>query len=169
MVQGPDHALILRMLRPEPEAPDPLYLRFPFITRGPEDHIFPALVMDDWGNEIRSLRLYEWVRENGDRFPRGEIFGFEQDGRDTQVFLREMEIHARLPCYAYTNDSDPVTEGLLLQAILLEDEGTTEPTRIKRPADLRLPLSAARVSWWHIPAGARNFDLSRLLTTVDPG
>ncbi|MFZ0546002.1 MAG: hypothetical protein WAM60_11220, partial [Candidatus Promineifilaceae bacterium] len=44
---------------------DPIYLRFAFVTLGKEDHVFPAFVLDDWGNEIKGVGLYEWIQENG--------------------------------------------------------------------------------------------------------
>lgn len=162
LAQGREHALVWRSLQPAADDPDLVFLRFPFVTRGPGDHIFPAYVLDDFGREIRSLKMYAWVRENGDRFPRGEIFGFEADGRDTQVFLREMELLARLPCYAYATPDAAVTEGVQLGAILLPDEAVDEPVRSGPPADWPLPIRAARVTWWRIPPGADTLDLERL-------
>jgi len=159
----------LRSPQPEPDAPDLVVLRFAFVTRGPGDHIFPSLVVDDWGREMRALTIYQWVRENGDRFPRSEIFGYEQDGRETQVFLREMELMARLPCYAYADDQAAVTEGLLLHTILLEDAQVDAPVRSGRPPELPLPLRAARVNWWKIPPGLRDIDLAMLSAQADSG
>lgn len=169
LLQDKKNALILRQLKPPREAENLVYLRYALVTRGPGDHIFPAYVLDDWGKERGSLRLYEWVRENGDHFPRAEIFGFEQDGRETQAFLRGMELYARYPCYAYNAADLPVTEGHLLSAILVPDAAAAKPKRIKRPADLKLPLSAARVTWWSIPAGTSDFDLAGLDAEPDPG
>jgi hypothetical protein len=169
LAQGDAYALVLRTLQPDAEDSDLVYLRFPFLTRGPGDVIFPAMVVDDWGREMRSLGLYKWVRENGDRFPRSEIFGYEADGRETQVFLREMELLARLPCYAYAAPESAVTQGHLISAVLIEEPGTETAARIKRPPDLSLPLSAARVSWWHIPPGLRDIDLARLENPFSSG
>lgn len=151
----------------DPAAPkdgqDLLFLRYAFITRGPEDHIFPAFLLDDWGTEVRSLRLYDWVREYGDRFPRGELFGFEQDGRETQLFLRELELYARYPLYAFASRRQPVEEGVLLSAILLPVAGATAvPQRIKRPADIPFPLKRARVSWWEVGESVGELDFSFL-------
>ncbi len=148
------------------EGTDLLYLRYAFVTRGPEEHIFPAFLLDDWGKEVRSLQLYEWVRDYGERFPRGEIFGFERDGRDTQVFLRELELYARFPLYAGLSRSQPVEEGVLLDVVLLPaadaavGKGAVE--RIKRPSSLAYPLSSARVTWWRAPADMDTFDFSLL-------
>jgi hypothetical protein len=169
LVEGKKAGLILRELKPPPEASNLIYLRYAFVTRGPADHIFPAFILDDWGKEIGSLQLYRWVRDNGERFPRGEIFGFEQDGRSTQAFLREIELYARYPCYAYTTADQPVNEGVLLSSILIPDDTVAAPQQIKRPDGIKPPLSAARVTWWLVPAGATDIDLYHLDAEPDPG
>jgi hypothetical protein len=169
LLQDQANGLILEQLQPPDGAPNLVYLRYALVTRGPGDHIFPAFILDDWGKEIRSLKLYRWVREEGDRFPRAEIFGFEQDGRETQAFLREMELYARLPCYAAGTADQPVDETHLLSIVLLPDPAVHTPVRIKRPADLKGPLSIARVTWWRIPAGTADLDLARLNAEPDPG
>lgn len=155
-------ALLISDFEPERDAEGLIALRFALITRGPEEHIFPAFLLDDWGNEVRGRSLFTWAYEEGDRFPRAEIFGFEQDGRETQVFLRELELYARLPCYAYRSPEVPLPEGVLLNAILLPQADVQAPQRIKPPADLQRPLAAARVSWWHVPPGTTSFDFSHL-------
>ena len=171
LVQKGQAALILHQLKPDGEETDLITLRFPFVTRGPGggDHIFPSFILDDWGREIRSLKLYDWVHENGQRFPRAEIFGFERDGRETQCFLRELELYARLPCYAYPAANLPVNKGVLLSAALLLGESVNKPQRIERPAGLKRPMGAARLTWWRIPPGDMTFDLKQLDTWADPG
>ena len=143
----------LLLLHSQPEAPtaDSLYLRFAFVTRGREEPIFPAFIMDDWGNEIRGLKLYNWVAEEGEQFPRAEIFGFEANGEETQCFLRALELHARPLCYVYVNRDDAVEVGQRVEMILVPDTAVTVPEKIKRPAEGKRPLLTARVSWWRIP------------------
>ena len=163
-------ALIMYDPHPDAKRDDLLFLRYAFVTRGPEDHIFPAFILDDWGREIRSLKLYRWFYEYGERFPRAEVFGYEQDGRETQCFLRELELYTRLPCYLYPTRETAVQEGVLLSAILLPDPSLNAPRQIKPPAEWKRPLRAARVSWWGVPAGSQSFDFSLLASaqTADP-
>ena len=59
------------------ESADKCYLAFTFLEQGTEREIFPESLLDDWGHEIKTLALYDWVLENGLHFPRAEIFGFE--------------------------------------------------------------------------------------------
>lgn len=128
----------------------PFYLRYAYIVQGPEDPIFPAFLLDDWGHEIRKLALYGWIEEHGNEFPRAELFGYELDGRETQVFLRALELYARYPCFIYPDKTTPVEQGRPLHHILIPDPAVTVPTKIKRPAEVELPLSRAKLSWWHV-------------------
>ena len=66
-------------------------------------------------------------------------------------------------------DDPAVIGGHLLSAILFPDAGADEPRRIKKPDDLSLPLSHARVTWWQIPKGMAEFDLTLLDPKPDPG
>lgn len=152
------HALLLT--NPTPEAPTDtsLYLCFAVVVQGPEDHILPAVVKDDWGIEKRGLDVYAWLEEEGHRFPRTEVFGFDPDGTETQCFVRALELYVRLPCYAYTSKQSPVADGRLLTAVYLPDETVTTPQKIERPSRLPAPLANAAVSWWLIPPATESFD-----------
>jgi hypothetical protein len=155
-------ALLLQDNQPQAETADSLYLRFAFVTREREERILPALILDDWGAEIKSLNLYEWVNEFGDQFPRAELFGFDLDGQERQYFLRELELYARLPCYAYAHRYTPLSEGLPVEAILLPREEAAAPRPTKRPIQMKRPLRTARVSWWQVPPAITTFDFSLL-------
>ncbi len=170
LITGADvTALKLHNPQPDAESGNLIYLRFAFVTHGPGDPIFPSFILDDWGREIRGLKLYEWVWKNGERFPRGEIFGFEKDGRETQCFLRELEIYARLPTYAFQNDNQRVTEGALLNAVLLPEKSIDAPSQISRPEEIEQPLQSALVSWWRAPLNFGPEALDFLKVVPDPG
>jgi hypothetical protein len=169
LLHGGQNALILHDNNPAADEMQVVILRYALVVRGPGDHIFPSLLLDDWGREISSLKLYSWIREYGESFPRGEIFGFEADGTETQAFLREMELMARYPCYAYRSETEPVEQGHLLTAILLPDPECREAKQLQRPAEISFPLSVARVSWWAVPASSSAFDFRLLDEEPDPG
>ena len=155
-------ALLLVHHKPGPDDTDLLYLRFAFVIMGTEAHLFPSFLIDDWGREVRGQALYTWVKENGNHFPRAEIFGFDQPGNSVQYFVRELELYAKLPAYVYPDRSIAVTEGKLLSAILLPDESVTVPEKIKRPSHLKRPLASARVTWWQVPPDITQFDFGWL-------
>ena len=47
-----------------PEAPEQVHLAYALVTQGPELQILPALLLDDWGNEVSGLALYGWINDN---------------------------------------------------------------------------------------------------------
>ena len=151
-------ALLLTDPKPQTESEASLWLRFAFVTVGVEEHLFPSFLIDDWGGEVRSLPLYRWVKENGNRFPRAEIFGFERNGTSIQYFVRELELFAKLPCYVYPDKQTPLADGKRLDAILLPQPAVSQPEKIKRPSHLKRPLASARVAWWHVPDTLTRFD-----------
>ncbi|MCA9982085.1 MAG: hypothetical protein KDD89_14675, partial [Anaerolineales bacterium] len=71
--------LWLELLPPPAETeaePEAVFLRYALTEMGTERPIFPAVVLDDWGRENKQLGLYHWIREEGDMFPRAEVFGY---------------------------------------------------------------------------------------------
>ena len=144
-------ALLLLDVTPQEETAVSLYLRFPFVTLGPEEHIFPSYILDDWAKEIRGTAVYDWMVDNGDHFPRAEVFGFEQDGSETQCFVRGLEHYVKLPCYVYPSLQAQVNDGVLVRKILVVDTAVFQPERNQRPSLLERPLVSARVQWWRVP------------------
>ncbi|WP_420632048.1 hypothetical protein [Candidatus Leptofilum sp.] len=155
-------ALLLTNPKPDRDAANLLYLRFAFVLMGTEAPLFPSFLIDDWGGEVRGTAVYQWIKENGNQFPRAEIFGFDQQGTEAQYFVRELELYAKLPCLAYPNRQMPLAEGTPIHAILLPDGSVAEPVKIKRPSELKRPLSAARVPWWQVPPTMSQFDFGLL-------
>ena len=157
-------ALLLMDPKPEATTDDSLYLRFALVVMGPEDHVFPGLLLDDWGHEIRGLDIYEFIRDHGDDFPRAEVFGFDPDGSETQLFLRSLELHVRWPCYVYTSADAPLPDGVRLHAVLLPTDDVTAPQAIKKPnkETIKRPLRGAQVSWWQVPPDTTTFDFALL-------
>ena len=157
-------ALLLLNGKPETQTADSLYLRYAVVVRGPEDHVLPAILLDDWGKETRGLKIYEFLREHGDEFPRAEIFGFDMDGSEAQLFVRSLELYSRLPAYAYTDVEAPLADGVRLDAILLPDAETDGVVRVEKASEMGIkrPLRSAQVSWWRVPPVTTSFDFSLL-------
>lgn len=163
-------ALLLQNPSPDKAASGLVYLRFAFVTQGKERHIFPKFLLDDWGGEVRSLKTYAWVQKNGAQFPRAEIFGQQTSGVDIQLFVRELELFAKFPCYFYPTLDTPIDEGRLLKTILIPNPTLTIPEPIHsakercwfaedgQAARLKRPLSRARVNWWHVPPNIETFN-----------
>lgn len=146
----------------------PVFLRYALIVRESEVEIFPESLLDDWGHEIKSLDLYDWIQENGFQFPRAEIFGFDRVGKRRQFFLRELDLMARYPCYAFESSQTPITKGVLVRANLIPNRHINQPKPIKRPPEIEGPMRNALVSWWHVPTDdLASVDLHLLASNQD--
>jgi hypothetical protein len=155
-------ALLLQQPNPDSKTKSSIYLRFAFVTQGIEEHIFPAFLLDDWGSEIKSLALYDWVDQFAPQFPRAELFGFDQSGQETQLFLRELEQYSQWPCYAYPAADTAVHQGHRIEAILLPDAAAIKPVKIKRPGWVERPLRRAQTQWWQVPTTIQS--IAQILT-----
>ena len=132
-------------------APDQQYLRYALTIRGSESLVFPALILDDYGNRVRKLKLYEWLRTQGDYHPRSEVFGYEQSGKETQHFVRELEIYFKYPVFVYPDLETPLQKGVQLSKIVLLNNNIARAEKTERPAETKSPLRRAAVEWWHMP------------------
>ncbi|MFN2188331.1 MAG: hypothetical protein ACK2T3_06180 [Candidatus Promineifilaceae bacterium] len=130
---------------------DEITLRFALVTLGSEECILPELVLDDWGVEHKGLQFYRWIYENGYRFPRAEIFGFDTHGRALQLFLREIDLTARYTCFAYKDPKSSLPEGSELTKFIILDVNTAEAQRVRCPVDIEWPLQNADAEWWQAP------------------
>lgn len=132
------------------EAMDLVYLRHALIVQGTQQHIFPAVALDDWGHERKTLALYDWIYEEGQRFPRAEVFGFDRTGAETQYFLRDLETYFKWPCYAYPEKGLSLPAGERIHTVLLPDPAHDgPPAQTKRPTHITGPLRRAAVEWQH--------------------
>jgi hypothetical protein len=132
-------------------AAGPVTVRFALVTRGKTAHIFPALMLDDWGKEHNTPALYQWIFEQGQHFPRAEVFGFDVTGEETQIFLRALEIFDRLPFYVFAGPESPLPDGLQVRHIFVsDDEQESRPSPREAPADLTGPIQRADVRWWQV-------------------
>jgi hypothetical protein len=136
------------------EDPEPVvYLSFAFLTLGLEEQVLPALVLDDWGNEIKALDLYRWIREFGDQFPRAELFGYGLNGEQRQHFLRELDLHTPYPCYVFASANSQLVEAAAVTDFLIDDPAADRVQRIDAPVEVDYPLRGAAVRWWSVPPG----------------
>jgi hypothetical protein len=131
-------------------AGSPVFLSYALVTQGPGYHILPSVLLDDWGQEINQLAIYPWIRENGLRFPRAEVFGVSPTGQPEQYFLRDLELFGAAPVYAFAAEDAPDASGVLLRAVLIDDESVDLAQPISPPPDVSGLLREAQVSWWAV-------------------
>lgn len=123
-----------------------VYARYGLVVLGTERVVFPALALDDWGHERKTMGLYRWIYEEGQRFPRAEVFGFTEQGRETQIFLRDLEIFMKYPLFVYERGKTPVEDGRRVEVVMVTGEGKVG--RLEgAPAAIGWPLRHAAVHW----------------------
>ncbi len=125
---------------------DHVYLAYALVTQGPGHHVLPSVLLDDWGNELERLRLFDWIKENGLRFPRAELFGKSPSGKSVQYFLRDLELFGQYPVYVFAADDAPDSSGTLLQTIVVADDESDSPETLP-PDWVGGRLRSAQVEW----------------------
>lgn len=132
------------------QSTDHVFLTYALVTQGPEYQILPSVVLDDWGNEVGQIQLYAWIRDNGLKFPRAEVFGETPKGAPAQFFVRDLELFGKYPVYGFSAIDAPTASGMLLNAILVPDSTIQEPSLSEVPEDVVAPLREVQASWWRI-------------------
>lgn len=127
-----------------------VYLAYALVTQGPELQVLPSVLLDDWGTEIGGLPLYQWIEENGLRFPRAEIFGKDTNGVPVQYFIRDLELFGKYPVYAFSAEDTPDDAGVLLDSVLIVRDGLATPEPAEPPENISVLLGRAKVTWWAI-------------------
>ncbi len=127
-----------------------VWLRYGLPQVGNERLFFPHLLLDDWGNQITGLKLYQWARDNGIHFPRAELFGYDFAGNPDQLFLRDIEYYLPTLCYAYAAPELPIDAGIPLQRLFVYEPTCPAPKQIDCPDEISPPLSYAKVSCWQV-------------------
>jgi hypothetical protein len=125
-----------------------IYLRYGLTEKDTGRVVIPEVLLDDWGHEKGSIDLYSWIQENGDHFPRAEIFGFDLEGHQRQYLLRELDLMARYPCFGFPDLEMGISEGVRIEIIMTCSEELIKPHRVSRSQAASWPLRNAAVSWY---------------------
>ena len=144
---GEEDSLMLRL--DDQDIGDRVYLAYALVTQGPGHHVLPSVLLDDWGNEIEQMRLYEWIKDNGLLFPRAEIFGESPSGESVQCFLRDLELFGKYPVYVFAADDAPDSSGTLIRAITVVDHDPSSSKSTLPPEWVGGQLRNAQVEWRH--------------------
>ena len=125
---------------------------------GPESLFFPAFLLDDWGNEIKGLKLYRWLREEGNEFPRAEVFGFGHNGEKQQRFARELEIYDTPRCVAFESREAALESGYPISRVLRWAEKGEPAGSTQRPTERGLPMKRAKLPWFAVTPASLEAD-----------
>lgn len=78
----------------------PVYLRFAFAPVIGHDLLIPAGLVEDRGWEIAAPEVYDWIETRGTQYPRADVLGLTPDGRQLNIFLKELDLAARPLAFA---------------------------------------------------------------------
>ena len=138
-----------------------VFLSFAFRVLVAEEYIIPESILDDWGHEITGLGLYDWVRQNGERFPRAEVFGYNLAGEVRQFFVRELDFLGRYLCLGWVDETNVIRDAFTIESILIADHSVDNVKPVSKPLLKSTPICYADVDWWLFnPTG--KLDLSKL-------
>lgn len=157
LVTDPNSSRTAVLLAEEPTANTPeLFLRFALVVQGVEWPLLPAFLLDDWGREQRRLSLLHWVYENGDHFPRAEIFGFWHKPGDgwveTQLFVRDLDLMSRWPVFAFSDPFAPPSQGVPVYGLGFESTAVDRVVEIEDRATLGKLYQRAAGRLFSVPA-----------------
>jgi hypothetical protein len=124
-----------------------IFLAYALVTQGPEHQILPSVLLDDWGNEIKGLGIYQWINENGLHFPRAEVFGFSPTGTPAQYFLRDLELFTKYPVYAFSDQDASDSSGVSVGVVLIPTGSIDTSQPIEPPEGISVLLRRGQVDW----------------------
>jgi hypothetical protein len=58
----------------------------------PHLSIVPGLVVIDYGTFLNGEDAWIFLTERSNRYPRAEVFGYRSDGRDEQIYVRDLDL-----------------------------------------------------------------------------
>ena len=93
-------------------------------------HLFiaPDLVVGDRGEMLIGETAWDFIMQRGHLFPRADVCGLGQDGADTMLFMRELDL--ALPCAVFVYASETDTKPLARLDALIASDTATFPTRL---------------------------------------
>ena len=94
----------------------------------PHLHIVPDLVVGDRGEMLRGETAWDFIKRRGHLFPRADVCGQGQDGADTMLFMRELDLALACAVFVYASETD--TKPLARLDALIAADAATFPKRL---------------------------------------
>ena len=90
----------------------------------PHLSIVPGLVVVDYGEMLTGEAAWDFLTRHSNRYPRAEVFGYRNDGRDEMIRVRELDLALTPEVLAYADDEakTPLARPLALIAAAAESE-----------------------------------------------
>jgi hypothetical protein len=120
--------------------------------------LVPHLVIDDFGREFEGNAALKFMVQKGDAFPRADVHGhWAETGEQDTVFLKQLDMAARLEAFVYQSVSSQLPMALLDAVVWVED-APAEPQEAEHddpvPELLRLAVPVITIGadqLWQLP------------------
>lgn len=94
----------------------------------PQLSIVPGLVAIDYGRMLTGEPAWEFLLRQSNLYPRAEVFGFRQDGRDEMMLVRALDLALAPHVLAYAAPTD-TTPAARVDALIGADAAVPERMR----------------------------------------
>ncbi|MBL8147077.1 MAG: hypothetical protein JNL34_11890 [Anaerolineae bacterium] len=96
----------------------------------PHLSIVPGLVALDYGEMLTGEEAWDFLTRHSNRYPRAEVFGYLNDGRDEMMRVRELDLALTPEVLAYADDEATAPLARPLALIATADEAAGLPPRL---------------------------------------
>lgn len=109
----------------------------------PHLSIAPALVAVDYGQMITGEEAWQFLRKRSNLYPRAEVFGFRNDGRDDMTYVRNLDFVQPVDVMIFSSETDTTPHARPCAIIASEQEALSLPARLPE----FLPRYASLQEW----------------------
>ena len=112
-------------------------IRYGIVYLGkPMYSIVPDLVVMDYGDMLVGEDAWKFLIEQSNLYPRSDVFGCRNDGRDEMLFVKELDFAFPIEVLAFANESDrkPIAT---LSALIASKSDTYPEKTTKIPPPFR--------------------------------
>jgi hypothetical protein len=97
----------------------------------PQVSVVPGLVVLDYGKMLNGEAAWEFVTKKSNLYPRAEVFGFRNDGKDEMIVVKALDLALPFAVLAYADATAPMSIAQPSALIMSEAELDTLPDRLK--------------------------------------
>ena len=109
----------------------PLVVRYGIRFLGkPHLSIVPGLVVIDYGDMLTGEPAWEFLTQRSNRYPRAEVFGYRNDGRDEMMLVRALDLALSPEVLVYADNTATAPLARPTALIATETEAAALPARL---------------------------------------
>lgn len=150
ILTAPDGRTALCLPTPDGTPPRDLVVRYGVRFLGkPFLSIVPGLIALEYGDFLTGEEAWDFVTKRSNLYPRAEIFGYRNDGRDEMMYVKNLDLAAGIDVLAYADDAATVPLARPTALIVADAYAAADADTDVLPARLLayLPRLATPAAW----------------------